>query len=76
MSNSKSGIQLARLWMVLHNIQGKIDNEVIPLAMHLELEDPELMQALETLSEQIRRHFEQWQLVAVPHKMPPKDVGA
>lgn len=75
MSSSNSGVQLARLWLILNDIQGKIDNEALPLSVHLGLEDPELVQALETLSEQISRHFEQWRLVAVPHGMLAKNVG-
>ena len=68
MRNSDHNIQLARLWVALQDIQSRIDNEVIPLAMHLELEDPELMQALESLSGRIGMHFECWRLVAEPQK--------
>ena len=68
MAYPESNIQLAMLWMALKDIQSRIDNEVIPLGMHLGLEDPELMQALETLSERIGKHFGRWRLVAEPRK--------
>lgn len=64
----ESNSQLARLWVALSDIRGKIDNEVIPLGMHLGLEDPELMQALKTLSERIEQHFARWRLVTEPRK--------
>lgn len=56
------------LWTTLEEIRNKIDNEAIPLGMHLSIEDPELMQALETLSERVGKHFGQWRLVAEPRK--------
>lgn len=64
MADHESNLQLATLWVALKEIQGRIDNEAIPLGMHLGLEDPELMQALETLSERIGKHFGRWRLVA------------
>jgi hypothetical protein len=60
--------QLAKLWVALEEIRNKIDNEAIPLGIHLGLEDPELMRTLDTLSERIRNHFERWRLVAEPRK--------
>jgi hypothetical protein len=68
MADRESNLQLAMLWVALKDIQGRIDNEAIPLGMHLGLEDPELMQALETLSERIRKHFGRWRLVAERRK--------
>jgi hypothetical protein len=68
MVERESNLQLAMLWVALNDIQGRIDNEAIPLGMHLGLEDPELMQALETLSERIGLHFGRWRLVAEPRK--------
>lgn len=64
MSNSASNLQLARLWVALSDIRNKIDNEVIPLGIHLGIEDPELMHALEILSERIKDHFGRMSLVA------------
>ena len=68
MAHPESNLQLAMLWVGLKDIQSRIDNEVIPLGMHLGLEDPELMQALEALSERIGKHFGRWRLVAEPRK--------
>lgn len=68
MSDRESNLQLARLWVALEEIRKRIDNEAIPLGVHLGLEDPELMQALETLSERIGKHFGRWRLVAEPRK--------
>ena len=68
MVERESNLQLAMLWVALKDIQGRIDNEAIPLGMHLGLEDPELMQALETLSERIGKHFGRWRLVAERRK--------
>ena len=68
MADRESNLQLAMLWVALKDIKGRIDNEAVPLGMHLELEDPELMQALETLSERIGTHFGRWRLVAEPRK--------
>ncbi len=71
MSSHESNIQLARLWVALSNIRKRIDNEVIPLSIHLGLEDPELMQSLETLSERIEQHFERRHLVIEPRTDQP-----
>ena len=68
MADRESNLQLAKLWVVLEEVQNKIDNKAIPLGMHLGLEDPELMQALETLSERIGKHFGRWRLVAERRK--------
>ena len=68
MADRESNLQLAILWVALKDIQSKIDNEAIPLGMHLSIEDPELMQALETLSERIGVHFRRWRLVAERRK--------
>jgi hypothetical protein len=68
MADRESNLQLAKLWVALEEVQNKIDNVVIPLGMHLGLEDPELMQALENLSERIGKHFGRWRLVAERRK--------
>ena len=59
-------IQLARLWTSLAEVQARIDNEIIPVGVHLGIEDPDLMVALETLSGKIKTHFDQHTLQAVP----------
>ncbi len=59
-------IQLARLWTALADVQARIDREIIPVGTHLGIEDPDLMAALENLSEKIKTHFDQHRLQAVP----------
>jgi hypothetical protein len=68
MADRESNLQLAQLWVILEEIRKRIDNEAIPLGTHLSIEDPELMQALETLSERIGIHFGRWRLVAERRK--------
>jgi transcriptional regulator GlxA family with amidase domain len=68
MADRESNLQLAQLWVALEEIRKRIDNEAIPLGMHLGLEDPELMQALQTLSERIGKHLGRSRLVAEPRK--------
>jgi hypothetical protein len=46
-------------------VQARIDNELVPVGLHLEIEDPDLMEALETLSERIKSHFDRYRLQAV-----------
>ncbi len=58
-------VQLARLWVTLHEIKEQLDNVAVPLGSHLSLEDPALMIAMEELSERIAAHFERYKLVAV-----------
>lgn len=59
-------IQLARLWTSLAEVQARIDSEIIPVGVHLGIEDHDLMVALETLSEKIKTHFDRHRLRAVP----------
>jgi hypothetical protein len=61
-------IQLARLWTALADVQARIDNELVPVGSYLGIEDPDLMIALETLSEKIKTHFDRHTLQAVPLK--------
>lgn len=61
-------IQLARLWTALTEVQARINNEIVPVGVHLGIEDPDLMIALETLSEKINTHFDRYTLQAVQTK--------
>ena len=72
MADRESNLQLAKLWVLLEEIRNRIDNEAVPLGMHLSIEDPELMQALENLSERIGKHFGRWRLVAEPRRKSGK----
>jgi len=63
---TNQSIQLAGLWTTLADVQAKINNELIPVGIHLGIEDADLMIALETLSERIKTHFDRHTLQAVP----------
>lgn len=65
MNNS---IQLAKLWMGIAAIKDNLDNEILPAASFLGMDDDDLMIALEELSAKIQKHFEQFRLVAVANK--------
>ena len=58
-------VKLAELWTNLKAIKDKIDNQIIPVAGHLGIEDPELMIALENLSANIQNHFARFKLSTV-----------
>ncbi len=61
-------IKLANLWVGLQIVKNKLDNEIIPVGEFLDVEDPDLMIALEELSAAIQNHFERFQLVAEEKK--------
>jgi hypothetical protein len=59
-----NSLKLVKLWGTLDHLKGEIDNVAVPLGTHLALEDPQLMIALEELSQRITGHFERFKLVA------------
>lgn len=61
---TNESIKLAKLWMSLGELKTQLDNEIIPVGSHLGIEDPELMTAMEQLSEKIGNHFNRFRLVA------------
>ncbi len=65
---TNESIKLAKLWMSLGEIKTKLDNEIIPVSGHLGIADPELMIAMEELSEKIGNHFNRFQLIAETKK--------
>ena len=62
---TRQSLQLARWWTAIADVQARIDNELVPVG-HLGIEDPDLMEALENLSERIKTHFDRYRLQAVP----------
>lgn len=62
----EQSIQLARWWVAIADVKTRIDNEIVPVGTHLVIEDPDLMDALETLSERIKTHLDRHRLQAVP----------
>lgn len=61
-------IKLANLWNQLSAVKEKLDNEIIPVAGYLGIEDSELIIAAEELSAKIQNHFERFRLVAEAKK--------
>jgi hypothetical protein len=66
---TNDSVKLAQLWIDLRNMKNKLDNEILPISGHLGLDDPELMIAMEELSEKISSHFEKFKLVAETRKI-------
>lgn len=64
-----AAVKLATLWVILAKIKKQIDNKAVPLGQHLGIEGPDLMIALEQLSEKIGAHFSRFKLVAEPRKI-------
>jgi hypothetical protein len=62
--------KLAQVWVGLREVKLKIDGEIIPVGHYLGIDDPDLILALETLSEKIGNHFERFKLEAIAKKMP------
>ncbi len=60
--------KLAKLWTSLGEIKNKLDNEIIPVGGYLGIDDPDLMIAMEELSEKIGNHFNRFKLVAETNK--------
>jgi hypothetical protein len=69
---TNDSIKLAQLWIELKEMKDKLDNEILPVSGHLGLEDPELMIAMEQLSEKIGNHFNRFKLVAETKKNQQK----
>jgi hypothetical protein len=65
---TNESIKLAKLWMGLGEMKTKLDNQIIPISGHLGIEDPDLMIAMEELSEKIGNHFNSFRLVAETKK--------
>ncbi|MDQ3131981.1 MAG: hypothetical protein M3Q99_14630 [Acidobacteriota bacterium] len=61
---TNNSIKLAQVWVSLREIKSKLDNELLPVSGHLGIEDPDLMIAMEELSEKIQNHFDKFRLVA------------
>lgn len=68
MKATTTSFRLAKLWTALEETQQRINNEIIPLGFNLRLDDPELMSALETVTERIAAHFERFELQVVKAK--------
>ncbi len=65
---TNESVKLAKLWTSLGEIKNKLDNEIIPVGGYLGIDDPDLMIAMEELSEKIGNHFNRFRLVAETKK--------
>ncbi len=65
---TNESLKLAKLWTSLGDVKNKLDNEMIPVGGYLGIDDPDLMIAMEELSEKIGNHFNRFQLVAETNK--------
>lgn len=63
---SDNSIKLGELWIALNQLKIKIDNELIPVAGYLGVDDYELIDAMQNLSNSIENHFNQFELNARP----------
>lgn len=58
-------LNLAALWNGLERIRAELVNDLLPIATHLSIEDPDLMVAMERLVVRIDEHFGKFRLQAV-----------
>ncbi len=65
---TNESLKLAKLWTSLADVKTKLDNEIIPVGGYLGIDDPNLMVAMEELSEKIGNHFNRFKLVAETNK--------
>lgn len=69
MTEVDRSVQLAQLWSALRGVQLQIEDQILPLASHLGVEDRALTIALGEASKRIGAHFETFRLQAVPNKV-------
>ena len=63
---SDNSIKLGEFWIALNQLKIKIDNELIPVAGYLDVDDYELIDAMQILSDNIKNHFNRFELNARP----------
>ena len=61
-----NSIKLGEFWIALNQLKIKIDNELIPVAGHLGVDDHELIDSMQILSDNIENHFNRFELNARP----------
>ena len=57
-------IKLARWWAGIVDLHDTIESSILPVGVHLHIEDHRLMDTLEALARKIRSHVEAYQLHA------------
>lgn len=63
MNNS---IKLAKFTLALHEVQERINNEIIPVGLNLQCPDDELLQVLDLAAMNIDSYLKSYRLEAVP----------
>lgn len=63
-NNAASNLQLARLYLNLETVRALIQNEILPVAAHLQMPDDELFQTLELAADNIERHLSEFKLTS------------
>lgn len=59
-------IKLAKFHIVLHEVQERINNEIIPVGLNLGCPDEELLQTLDLAAQSIDSYLKAYRLEAVP----------
>lgn len=62
-------IKLAKFHIALHEVQDRINNEIIPVGLNLQCLDDELLQTLDLAAQSIDAYLNKYRLKAVPVKM-------
>lgn len=66
--------KLAKFWLDLDSVKTKLDNELIPVSGHLDVDDDDLKDSMERLSEAIADHLSQFKLTA--EKIRDKSISS
>jgi hypothetical protein len=72
---TNDSIKLAQFWLSLREIKDRLDNEILPVSGHLEVDDSELINSMEQLSKQISSHFDRFKLVTEVSNSQHKTVS-
>lgn len=62
-------VKVAQLWQKLDEVKTSLDNEMIPLSVHLKAVDKKLLTAMEVLSKEIAQHFKKFNLTVQLNKL-------
>lgn len=63
-NNAAANIQLARLYLNLETVRALILNEILPVAVRLQMPDEELLQTLDLAADNIERHLSEFKLTS------------
>jgi hypothetical protein len=63
-----ASVKIAKLWQSLNEIKTSLDNEIIPLCVHLKAVDDDMLWAMQNLSDELANHFKKFHLVIQPNR--------